>query len=214
MSPRSGNGTPSGGTGDDRIAIVGVGCRFPGGVRTLDSFGRLLSAGGHVFTEVPRERWGPERSAGRRRPHIQRRRRLPRRHRPVRRLLLRGLAPGGERDGSQQRLLLEVAWEAMSDSGRPAGAWTGTRTGAFFGMFAHDYATLHTKTLGMRGIGPHDASGNESSFVAGRLAYTYDLAAPSPSPPPAPPPCSPCIWRARACGPARATSPSPAGSAC
>ena len=178
MSPRSGNGTPSGGTGDDRIAIVGVGCRFPGGVRTLDSFGRLLSAGGHVFTEVPRERWGPERSAAGGGPISN----------GVGAFLddidrfdaaYFGVTP---REANlldpQQRLILEVAWEAMSDSGRPREAWRGSRTAVMLGLLAKDYELLHARTLGVDEIGQHHISGMEFSFSACRLAYTFDLRGP------------------------------------
>ena len=180
MSTRSGNGTPPEDTGDDRIAIVGVGCRFPGGVRSLDAFGRLLSAGDHVFTDVPQERWGQERSAP-------------------------GGGPGTISNGvgaflndidrfdaayfgvtpreanlldPQQRLILEVAWEAMSDSGRPREEWRGTRTAVTFGLLAKDYELLHARTLGVDEIGQHHVSGLEFSFSAGRLAYTFDLRGP------------------------------------
>src|SRR5882724_709422 len=44
----------------DVIAVVGVGCRFPGGARRLDSFGAVLTSGTDVFREVPADRWGRE----------------------------------------------------------------------------------------------------------------------------------------------------------
>ncbi|MBL1103056.1 SDR family NAD(P)-dependent oxidoreductase [Streptomyces sp. 5-8] len=165
------------------IAVVGIGCRFPGGARDLDSFGAALRSATTVFRDVPPTRWDradtdPGGSGSGTAGHVG--------------AFLEeidrfdasyfGISP---REASamdpQHRLMLEVAWEAMSDSGRPVDAWRGTRTGAFFGMFAHDYATLHTKTLGIQGIGPHYASGNEFSFAAGRLAYTFDLHGPMAS---------------------------------
>ncbi|MFD9460101.1 SDR family NAD(P)-dependent oxidoreductase [Streptomyces sp. NPDC060027] len=165
------------------IAVVGIGCRFPGDARDLDSFGAALRSATTVFQDVPASRWGRG-FAG------------PGDAGPGTASHVGGFLEGIDRFDAayfgvspreasamdpQQRLMLEVAWEAMSDSGRPADAWHGTRTGAFFGMFAHDYATLHTKTLGIQGIGPHYASGNEFSFVAGRLAYTFDLHGPMAS---------------------------------
>ncbi|MEH0574691.1 SDR family NAD(P)-dependent oxidoreductase [Streptomyces sp. B21-108] len=165
------------------IAVVGIGCRFPGGARDLDSFGAALSSATAVFGDVPATRWDRGFAA-------------PGPSGPGTASHVGGFLEDIDRfDASyfgvspreasamdpQQRLLLEVAWEAMSDSGRPAPAWHGTRTGAFFGMFAHDYATLHTKTLGIKGIGPHYASGTEFSFAAGRLAYTFDLHGPMAS---------------------------------
>ncbi|HEV2641028.1 MAG TPA: SDR family NAD(P)-dependent oxidoreductase, partial [Actinocrinis sp.] len=156
------------------IAVVGVGCRFPGGALDLASFGALLTAAAPVFRDVPATRWaeadaGP--AAGRAGGFLDGIDRFDAAYFGVSPREAAAMDP-------QQRLLLEVAWEAMSDCGRPAGAWGGTRTAAYFGMFAHDYATLHTKTLGIEGIGPHYGSGTEFSFAAGRLAYTFDLHGP------------------------------------
>jgi acyl transferase domain-containing protein/acyl carrier protein len=185
MMTESGNDAPpeSAGAPDPSgaaIAVVGVGCRFPGGVRTLDSFGRLLSAGPHLFTDVPADRWGPERAS-------------------------RDGGPGTIANGvgaflddidrfdaaffgvtpreagtldPQQRMVMEVAWEAMADSGRPGEEWRGTRTSVVFGMLAKDYELLHARTLGLDSIGQHHISGMEFSFAAGRLAYTFDLNGP------------------------------------
>ncbi|MFE2172622.1 SDR family NAD(P)-dependent oxidoreductase [Kitasatospora sp. NPDC059462] len=166
---------------DTPIAVVGIGCRFPGGARDLESFGAALRSASPVFQDVPPTRWrrdfagpdgqGTSSDAGGFLEDIDRFD-----------AAWFGISP---REAAamdpQQRLLLEVAWEAMSDSGRPADLWRGTRTGAFFGMFAHDYATLHAKTLGIKGIGPHFGGGNEFSFAAGRLAYAFDLHGPMAS---------------------------------
>src|SRR5580698_3706367 len=158
------------------IAVVGIGCRFPEGVRDLDSFGAVLTSATTVFREVPATRWGrgfcdpartrPGTTASHVGGFLEEIDRFD--------AAYFGISP---REANvmdpQQRLVLEVAWEAMSDSGRPLDGWRGTRTGSFLGMLAHDYTTLHTKTLGVEGIGPHYASGNEFSFAAGRLAYTF-----------------------------------------
>ncbi|MCM3924529.1 polyketide synthase, partial [Frankia sp. AiPs1] len=175
MSTDSGSGTRP-----DRemepIAVVGLGCRFPGQVRTLEALGRVLTAGADVFSDVPTERWA----------HDQ-------------------LAPGAVANGRgaflddidrfdapyfgispreaglldpQQRLVLEVAWEAMADAGRPREQWLGSRTAVVLGLLAHDYELLHARTLGLDGIGRHHVSGLEASFAAGRLAYAFDLTGP------------------------------------
>lgn len=164
------------------IAVTGIGCRFPGGVRDLDTLGELLSRGADVIREVPADRWGPEfhdpraAGAGTARSHVG--------------AFLDdidrfdaeyfGISP---REAAaldpQQRVLLEVAWEAMSDAGRSRADWRGSRTAVFVGMLAGDYATLHAKTTGTAGIGPHYATGTEFSFAAGRLAYVFDLHGPA-----------------------------------
>ncbi|MEU5959446.1 beta-ketoacyl synthase N-terminal-like domain-containing protein, partial [Streptomyces sp. NPDC047525] len=179
MSTDSDKGTQSG-SAMEPIAIVGAGCRFPGRIRSLDAFGRLLTDATDTFTDVPADRWGREHAD-------------------------RAGEPGGISNGRgaflddidrfdaryfgispreaslldpQQRLVLEVAWEAMADSGRPREEWRGTRTSVVLGLLARDYELLHARTLGVNEIGRHHVSGLEASFAAGRLAYSFDLNGP------------------------------------
>ncbi|MEV8019755.1 type I polyketide synthase [Streptomyces sp. NPDC086554] len=164
------------------IAVVGVGCRLPGGVRDLGSLGRVLGSGEDVLREVPEDRWGRDLHD-------------PERSRPgtvvnhvggfldeVDRFdaAYFGIAPR-EADAvdPQQRLLLEVATEAMADAGRPRDQWRGTRTGVYVGLLAGDYHLLHAKGVDLGDLGPHYVTGMEFSFAAGRLAYTYDLRGPA-----------------------------------
>ncbi|TDC72597.1 type I polyketide synthase, partial [Streptomyces hainanensis] len=164
------------------IAIVGVGCRYPGGVRDLDAFGAMLVSGADIVGEVPADRWGREFwDTERRRPgttftHVGTFLDDIDRFDPAH----FGIAPreAGAID-PQQRLIMEVAWEAMSDSGRPREQWEGTRTGVFAGILSNDYALLHGKTLGVEGIGPHYATGTAFSFAAGRVAHAFDLRGPA-----------------------------------
>ncbi|MFL6073181.1 MAG: beta-ketoacyl synthase N-terminal-like domain-containing protein [Mycobacteriales bacterium] len=154
------------------VAVVGIGCRLPGGVRDLAGLGALLRSGRTVIGEVPADRWGSEvRTSSHVGAFLDDIDRFD--------AAYFGISPreAGSLD-PQQRLLLEVGWEAMADAGRPREAWRGSRTGVYAGMLAGDYATLHTKTLGLDGIGPHYASGIEFSFAAGRLAYAFDLHGP------------------------------------
>jgi acyl transferase domain-containing protein len=175
---------------DQLIAVTGIGCRFPGGtripggVRDLRTLGELLRDGAEVITEIPANRWSPEfhdPAGGRQGTTVSH----------VGAFLddidrfdaaFFGISPreAGFID-PQQRLLLEVAWEAMADAGFTREQWQGSRTAVFTGMLAGDYATLHTKTLGATGIGPHYASGVEASFAAGRIAYAFDLHGPAAS---------------------------------
>ncbi|WP_229700755.1 type I polyketide synthase, partial [Streptomyces camponoticapitis] len=164
------------------IAIVGVGLRYPGGVRDLDAFGALLGSGTSIVTEVPPDRWGPEfwdpegNRPGTIASHVgmflDDIDKFDPAHFGIAAREVGSLDP-------QQRLIMEIAWEAMCDSGRPVESWYGTRTGVFTGILAHDYALLHSKTLGTAGIGPHYAPGTEFSFAAGRLAHAFDLRGPA-----------------------------------
>ncbi|MEV7414854.1 beta-ketoacyl synthase N-terminal-like domain-containing protein [Streptomyces sp. NPDC089919] len=167
---------------DPAIALVGVGCRYPGGVVDLASFWQVLEDGVDVIGEIPADRWGPEyvsedgaapgtgycRWAGT----------LPD-------------LPGFDADffgisfrearemDPQQRLLLEVSWEALEHAGLTKPGLAGSRTGVFFGMLGMDYSLLHAKTRGVAAIDPYFASGKEFSFAPGRLAYTLGLHGPA-----------------------------------
>ncbi|MFV2110061.1 type I polyketide synthase [Micromonospora sp. LOL_015] len=157
----------------DAIAIVGIGCRFPGGVRTADQFWRALMDGVDVIGEVPSDRWDSRFHAD-----------------GAIHSALGGFLDDVDRfDGSffsvspreaadmdpQQRILLETTFEAMQDAGRPMPDWVGSRTSVHIGMLGSDYSLLHAKTSGAGAIGPYYASGKEFSFAAGRIAYTFGL---------------------------------------
>ncbi|BCJ72009.1 hypothetical protein CS0771_15530 [Catellatospora sp. IY07-71] len=164
------------------IAVVGVGCRLPGGVTDLDGLWEVLSQGVDTTAAVPPERWGAEFHS-------------PDPDAPGTSYCPRGsflsdvetfdadffgISPleAGEID-PQQRLLLETAWAAMEDSGRPREKWSGSRTGVYAGILAMDYTLLHSKTAGIGSINPYYASGKEFSFAAGRIGYVFGLHGPS-----------------------------------
>ncbi|MER6677258.1 beta-ketoacyl synthase N-terminal-like domain-containing protein [Streptomyces sp. NPDC000983] len=166
----------------DDIAVVGAGCRFPGGVRDLDGLWRVLIDGVDVITPVPADRWSDDFHH-------------PDRHNPG----TTYSREGGFLDGidrfdadyfgvspreargmdPQQRLLLEVCSEAMEDAGLPRAGWEGTRTSVHMGILGSDYLLLHARTSGIRAIDPYFASGKEFSFAAGRIAYTFGLHGPA-----------------------------------
>jgi acyl transferase domain-containing protein len=163
------------------IAIVGVGCRFPGGVTDLDSYWELLASGASTVTGVPADRWDD-------RFHHARLENPGTSYCPRGSFLADvdrfdadffGISPreADEMD-PQQRVLLEVSWAAMEDSGIPRNRWLGSRTGIYLGILAMDYTVLHAKTAGTESISPYYASGKEFSFGAGRIAYTFGLHGP------------------------------------
>jgi len=155
---------------DEPIAIVGMACRFPGAADP-ERFAELLWAGRSAIGPVPAERAA----------------------------LLSGtpMCHGGFVDGvdlfdaeffritrreaegidPQQRLFLEVAWEALEHAGIAATELAGTRTGVFAGVHARDYAELHGGPPAS--VGPHWSTGVDASYVAGRLAYFLGLHGPS-----------------------------------
>ncbi|GAA1507227.1 hypothetical protein GCM10009677_44750 [Sphaerisporangium rubeum] len=162
----------------DDVAVVGIGCRFPGGVRTVQALWRALLDGADVLEKVPADRWDgdfhssdPKRSGA---MYADQGGFLDDIDRFDADYF--GISPreAAEMD-PQQRILLEVAAEAMEDAGVPRDRWEGTRTGVHVGMLGSDYLLLHARTAGTAGIGPHFATGKEFSFAAGRVAYTFGL---------------------------------------
>ncbi len=163
------------------IALIGIGCRFPGGGDSPASFWRLLQNGVDAITEIPDDR--PElRKLYDKTPNAPGKIITPRGG------FLSGLdkfdahffeiAPREARClDPQQRLLLETAWEAFEDAGIAPRAWAGRRGGVFLGMWTNEYedrmqdATNHFDLYITNGGGRHSASG--------RLNYFFDLQGPS-----------------------------------
>ncbi|MYS87810.1 beta-ketoacyl synthase N-terminal-like domain-containing protein, partial [Embleya scabrispora] len=150
------------------IAIVGMSCRFPGGVTSPESLWQLVAQGRDGVTECPTDRgWDIERIYD------------PEGLRPNTTYVKQGgfLHSAGEFDSAffgigpneallmdpQQRLLLETAWEALERAGIDPASLRGSRTGVFAGMMYHDYA--HNSSAG--------------AIASGRVAYTLGLEGPT-----------------------------------
>ncbi|NUP39632.1 MAG: SDR family NAD(P)-dependent oxidoreductase, partial [Streptomyces sp.] len=161
---------------DDPIAIVGVSCRFPGGVASPEDLWRLLADGGDGITPFPTDRgWDLDALAG-----------------GASATREGGFLPGaGDFDAAffgisprealamdpQQRLLLETSWEALERAGIDPATLRGSDTGVFVGTNGQDYAgVLRKATADVRG---HVATGNTASVMSGRLSYTLGLEGPA-----------------------------------
>lgn len=157
------------------IAIVGMGCRFPGGAHTPQALWELLESGRDAV--VPMEpRWKfigtfPDEQVPRWAGLIAQQ---PDAFDPA----FFGIAPREARAlDPQQRLLLEVAWECLEDAGIPPLSLKESKTGVFIGSCARDYADLAAKHPSP----DQDAyltTGNMQSIAAGRLSYTLALQGP------------------------------------
>ncbi|GAA3291218.1 hypothetical protein GCM10020295_07500 [Streptomyces cinereospinus] len=167
-------GTPAAGTAphhrtdDEPIAVVGMACRFPGGVSSPEDLWRLLAAGDEAIVPLPTDRGWDEDLYD------------PDPGRPGKCYARGGgfLHEAGDFDAGffgigpneasamdpQQRLLLETSWEAFERAGIDPASLRGSRTGVFAGVMYHDY-----------GYG----SSSGGSAVAGRVSYTLGLEGPA-----------------------------------
>ncbi|MFD3573313.1 alpha/beta fold hydrolase [Streptomyces sp. NPDC058644] len=165
------------------VAVIGVGCRLPGGATSPAAFWRLLSEGRDAVGTVGDDRWAPFVREGKSLPdEISRH---------------GGFLGDGDIGGvagfdaeffgigaheatamdPQQRMLLEVAREAVDHAALPAPSLAGTRTGVFVGISGNEYA--HLTTADPESVGAWTPPGAALSIAANRLSYLLDLRGPS-----------------------------------
>jgi acyl transferase domain-containing protein/NADPH:quinone reductase-like Zn-dependent oxidoreductase/NADP-dependent 3-hydroxy acid dehydrogenase YdfG/SAM-dependent methyltransferase/acyl carrier protein len=163
------------------IAIVGIGCRFPGGADSPAAFWELLKSGVDAVTEVPSDRWNiaafydpdpktPGKTCSR----------------------WGGFVKGIDRFDAQffkiapreavhmdpqQRMILEVSWEALEDAGLDVDRISGTKAGVFIGASSHDYSDLQSKDV--YASEAYTSTGATLSIAANRVSYCLDLHGPS-----------------------------------
>jgi myxalamid-type polyketide synthase MxaD len=163
------------------IAIVGMGCRFPGDADDPETFWRLLEAGGDGIVEVPRDRWDVDAFFD---PTPATPGKMSTRWGGFLRSVdgfdaaFFDISPREAlRMDPQQRLLLEVAWEALEDAGLTRERLAGSRTGVFAGACSSDYGWMQFANPAE--IDAYTGTGTSGSILAGRLAYFLDLRGPT-----------------------------------
>ncbi len=155
------------------IAVIGMGCRLPGGIESPDQLWAALLQGDDLVTEVPAERWDAEEFYD------------PEPGVPGRSVSkwgaflddVAGFDAGffgiSEREATaidpQHRLLLETAWEAIEHAGVDPGTLSGSLTGVFMGLTHGDYQLLAADAHSIEG--PYGFTGNNFSLASGRIAY-------------------------------------------
>lgn len=163
------------------IAIVGIGCRFPGGISSAEQLWQLVHAGRDAIGDPPVDRgWDAE--------SVYADSQDPQSSCTYRGGFLEEAAdfdPAffgiGPREAlamdPQQRLLLQTAWEAVEDAGIDPTALMESRAGVFIGIALHDYEMLlQPLRTSLQG---HLATGTATSVASGRIAYVMGLQGPS-----------------------------------
>jgi len=163
------------------IALVGMSCRFPGGANDPQSYWRVLCDGTDAIREIPADRWDVDRfyDADPQVPgkmncrfggfidDIDR--------------FDNGFFGISEEEAKlldpQQRMLLELTWEALEDAGIPPASLRGSRTGVFIGISVSEYSSLMSHSPSV--LGPYFSMGTAPSIAANRISFAFDFHGPS-----------------------------------
>lgn len=166
---------------EEPIALVGMGCRFPGGADSPERFWELLRDGRDAITDVPPERWSADRfhSQVRDEPGTAYTRKGGFLTEDVHAFdgPFFGITDAEAREmDPQQRLLLETSWEALESGGLLSDDLTGERIGVFVGVSGSESSLLNRP---LDDTGPYTATGVAPSITAGRIAYALGLRGPA-----------------------------------
>lgn len=165
------------------IAIIGIGCRFPQGANSPDAYWQLLSRGINTIAEIPTHRWDIDAYYD------------PDPNAPGKMYTRYGSflddiesfdpyffgisAKEAADIDPQQRLLMEMSWEALENAGQPLEKIHGSKTGVFVGMTTDDYAHLAMNPAQKEELNVYRSLGSLRCMSAGRLAYFYNFQGPA-----------------------------------
>ncbi len=164
------------------LAVVGIGCRFPGGASDPRSFWELLREGRDATSETPADRWdnaslfdpdpdAPGKVVTRRGGFLDR---ID--------LFDAGFFGITPREAvsmdPQHRLLLEVSYEALEDAGESPEKLRGSDTGVFVGIGTNDYLQLRSRASDLKEVDAYLATGTSHSVASGRISFFYGFEGP------------------------------------
>lgn len=167
-----------------QLAIIGIGCRFPGNSNTPEQFWDLLKSGTDAIINVPKNRWDNRRFFSQNK------------NRQGKTLssqfgfltlditefdpLFFGISPlEAETLDPQQRLLLQTTWEAFEDAGIPESKFRGSDTGVFIGGFTLDNKLIQLGDKNRDRIKSSTATSSTMVMLSNRISYSLDLRGPS-----------------------------------
>lgn len=169
--------------GRDPIAVIGIGCRFPGSANDPRSYWQMLRDGVDAITEVPGDRWDVEAHYD---PDPDARGKTYTRWGGFVDSIDRfdahffSISP---REAAamdpQQRMLLEVVWEALEHAGVASPSLAGSDSGVFVGINNNEYYQMSVAESDAAAIDTYSISGGVHSVAAGRLAYILGLHGPA-----------------------------------
>ncbi|MCU1242344.1 MAG: Non-ribosomal peptide synthetase [Candidatus Acidoferrum typicum] len=167
----------------DSIAVIGMGCRFPGGANGPNAFWDLLTRGFDAVTQTPPHRWDAEAffdpdpaTAGKTNTrwgaYLDEVDQFD--------AGFFGIPPNeAARMDPQQRLLLEVGWEAFENAGQTQESLAGSRSGVFVGILSHSSDYYWMQLADLNGVDVYTSTGTAHSIMANRLSYQFNLQGPS-----------------------------------
>ncbi|MFE4057127.1 type I polyketide synthase, partial [Streptomyces sp. NPDC059096] len=170
-------------TPPEKIAIIGIGCRFPGGASDHRAYWQNLLDGKDCIRPTPRDRYDvttlgsrdkakPGRLVGGRGGYIDGFDEFD----PA----FFGISPReAEHMDPQQRKLLEVSWEALEDGGQKPAELAGSDVGVFIGAFTLDYKIVQFADLRFDTLAAHTATGTMMTMVSNRISHCFDFRGPS-----------------------------------
>jgi acyl transferase domain-containing protein/NADPH:quinone reductase-like Zn-dependent oxidoreductase/NAD(P)-dependent dehydrogenase (short-subunit alcohol dehydrogenase family)/acyl carrier protein len=170
--------------GKSPIAIVGMGCRFPGGASNSQKFWENLINKVDAIVDVPADRWDERRfyDSDPNRPGKTKARQAGFITENIKAFdpMFFGISP---REAApmdpQQRLLLETTWEVFEDAGILPDAYRGKEVGVFIGGFTLDNKLIQLGELNRDIIGGQTATSSTMVMLSNRISYTFDFRGPS-----------------------------------
>lgn len=172
------------GKSNEDIAIIGCGCRFPGGANDPDAFWEILKNGIDTVTEIPDSRFPSDMYCSSNRDEAGKMYtrngaflnipidKFDNRHFEISPVEASSIDP-------QQRLLLEVSWEALENAGLNIEKLKGSSTGVFIGINSADYIKAQIHSGNAEDINSYSVTGVSFNAACGRLSYFYDFKGPS-----------------------------------